>query len=940
MLTRKVLLSSAFAWFLCLAAASVAYASNYYISSTGCSDSNSGTSSAAPWCSLTKVNGLALSPGDRVLLNRGSTWTGQHMTFTNSGTSASPLTLADYGSASNPRPRIIGNNSDAERMVTFVNPSYWDVRNLEVSNAGVGVYVLFSTLMHEGLNFNNIYVHDIRGVWAGHTTAYPGPLDDNHPFDPNAQRDSVFMSSGILFTAAQVPVANGGFESPVTSTYMYGPFTNEWAFSGNSGVQHNGSVWGAPNAPQGVQTLFLQGPGNISQTVNFQTDGFYSIKFQAAKRTTSGGTQSFDVYFDHTAVGSFTPSSGSFSQFMTNGFHATAGHHTIQFVGTTTGDNTDFIDAVQISIAFDDTQYAARNLNFTNIEGAHNVDSLSIDPWNGMDSSTPGSNGSTLFQNIVMKNLYLHDDDGHAAAAYQNATMGCSDSLRLSSVTNVKVIDSILNNEAACHIYSGTAAVILQRVEDVIFANNIMTNVPNTNSPDGGAIDQEFSTENVTVRNNYIAGNAGPGLEILNIHGGDPDDRSLNTVFSGNLFSQNGKANAYGSVYWLNGGTTPVTPTGTFSNNLYYEPGQPFLTSSGPGNPFVQTNNVRLDQPGYHAANDFAGTQGENQWKYQYKNAGVWTDLTYDANNRWWYQNSTYPWLQRVEKFEMHPGNCSACDVARVWVAPASGTVSIRGRVFKWDTGGGDGITARINKVSGASTTQLWPASGAYAIGATDQVGVDTDLDNIAVSAGDMIRFEIGSGPNGDESYDETSWVPIVAYRSFTNSSLAYDWGFNADGNTEGWTNGNQISQSVLGGINTLTSNGTDPYIYSDPNLNLNASAYKYVKIRMKNNTGSNEAQVFFITAADTTWTAAKSVLKTITTNDGDYSEYVFDFSANSAWAGTIKQLRFDPIAASGTVNVDYIRVSNSAATAVPLAVAGFELTGTGTYTYGPFTYD
>lgn len=100
--------------------------------------------------------------------------------------------------------------------------------------------------------------------------------------------------------------------------------------------------------PEGVQTAFLVNGGVIEQSVNF-TAGTYAISFQAAKRTNYGGTQSFNVYYDTTLIGSFTPSSGSFTSFTTGSFTATAGSHTIKFVGTnTTGDNTDFIDAVSI----------------------------------------------------------------------------------------------------------------------------------------------------------------------------------------------------------------------------------------------------------------------------------------------------------------------------------------------------------------------------------------------------------------------------------------------------------------------------------------------------------------------------------------------------------------------------------------------------------------
>src|SRR5690348_13452866 len=113
-----------------------------------------------------------------------------------------------------------------------------------------------------------------------------------------------------------------------------------------SGVQHNGSAFGASTAPESVQTAFIQGAGSFSQAITF-TAGTYKVSFQAAKRTTYGGTQSFDVYYDSTVIGSFTPSSGTFTSFSTSNFTvATPGSHTIKFMGTTTTDNTDFIDAV------------------------------------------------------------------------------------------------------------------------------------------------------------------------------------------------------------------------------------------------------------------------------------------------------------------------------------------------------------------------------------------------------------------------------------------------------------------------------------------------------------------------------------------------------------------------------------------------------------------
>ena len=49
---------------------------------------------------------------------------------------------------------------------------------------------------------------------------------------------------------------DGGFETPVlsggSSAYVYNPTGTPWVFEGGSGIQRNGSAWGAEDAPEGV----------------------------------------------------------------------------------------------------------------------------------------------------------------------------------------------------------------------------------------------------------------------------------------------------------------------------------------------------------------------------------------------------------------------------------------------------------------------------------------------------------------------------------------------------------------------------------------------------------------------------------------------------------------------------------------------------------------
>ncbi len=76
-------------------------ATTYYVAATG-SDSNNGTSTAAAWQTIAKVNGATFSPGDSILFNRGEVWYGTALTVPSSGTSGAPITFGAYGSGANP----------------------------------------------------------------------------------------------------------------------------------------------------------------------------------------------------------------------------------------------------------------------------------------------------------------------------------------------------------------------------------------------------------------------------------------------------------------------------------------------------------------------------------------------------------------------------------------------------------------------------------------------------------------------------------------------------------------------------------------------------------------------------------------------------------------------------------------------------------------------
>ena len=134
-----------------------------------------------------------------------------------------------------------------------------------------------------------------------------------------------------------------------------------WTFSGNAGIEANGSAWNAPAAPDGTQAAFLQSGGAggsyangfITQTLNFTSTGVYELEFAAAQRAGNATTQETAVYLDNTLLGVYTPaSSSSWSSFAVGLQINTVGNHTLVIeANVDSGDETNFVDNVQIVAA-------------------------------------------------------------------------------------------------------------------------------------------------------------------------------------------------------------------------------------------------------------------------------------------------------------------------------------------------------------------------------------------------------------------------------------------------------------------------------------------------------------------------------------------------------------------------------------------------------------
>ena len=119
----------------------LAGATTYYVASAG-NDANSGTSTAAPWHSVAKVNGARLAAGDSVLFEGGSSFAGLLRPVV-SGTSTAPITFGSYGTSRANLPDGIAVAS--ESWLVFdnlkVDPGAWQTSSshgIASSSSGTG----------------------------------------------------------------------------------------------------------------------------------------------------------------------------------------------------------------------------------------------------------------------------------------------------------------------------------------------------------------------------------------------------------------------------------------------------------------------------------------------------------------------------------------------------------------------------------------------------------------------------------------------------------------------------------------------------------------------------------------------------------------------------------------------------------------------------------
>ena len=152
-----------------------------------------------------------------------------------------------------------------------------------------------------------------------------------------------------------------------------------------------------------------------------------------------------------------------------------------------------------------------------------------------------------------------------------------------------------------------------------------------------------------------------------------------------------------------------------------------------------------------------------------------------------------------------------------------------------------------------------------------------------------------------------------MKFAEVTTADPAAAWEFDTTGDTEGWSATHSVANMTSsGGCLVGDVSGDDPYIDGPRYPDIDASANKYICIRMKISSGTSAE--FFWGTADEPWHKAGREVSFPIIADNQFHDYEIDMSTNAQWTGIVNCLRLDPSdQAAGHFEVDYIRVCSTA---------------------------
>jgi len=248
------------------------------------------------------------------------------------------------------------------------------------------------------LSFTRVTTPTFTANGAAHTIQLLGTATSDQ---------TAFVDNVKLEAASDGALANSGFESPAgVAGIANAPTGASWTFSpaasnADAGIVANGSAFGNANAQGGIQAAFLQELGSMSQSVTGLTSGTqYVVEFSAAQRF--GNAQALQLQVNGTTVSSVTPTGTAYQEYASAPFVASAASATIAIAGTTTSDNTAFIDNVRIlktsGVASANSSFESPSLASGAYQYGAPVTDWLVQPLESFGSAGITSNGSAFGQ--------------------------------------------------------------------------------------------------------------------------------------------------------------------------------------------------------------------------------------------------------------------------------------------------------------------------------------------------------------------------------------------------------------------------------------------------------------------------------------------------------------------------------------------------------------
>jgi hypothetical protein len=491
----------------------------YYLDATGGSDSNAGTSTAAPWKTLAKINATTFHAGDQILLKAGQVWTGQ-LWPKGSGASGSPIILSAYGTGVKPR---VNGASHVTSTVKFNDQQYWEIRNLEITNTAPPSSTPGANLQDlrgihisgdDGLTLNyfhidGVYVHDVSGLvnWIGGDTAGNAPGITFQTGWDNSKK-----TGGIVFDTTVPAIASPGSTPTILNDILVQNSTiSDTSFAGIVVKQYSGDAAGAVATGWGARTSASD--ANFHPHTNVVIRNNY-----ISQANTAYGCNA--IYFTDVRGGLIT-------------------NNTVYKAGTS-----------GIEMYFADSITVQHNEIYQTSQKAGGADLNGIDPdkattnivvqYNFIHDNGDGillcefSFGNVIVRYNILKSntrypLYLHSDRAATATIYNNTIYNnVSGYLTYGFGTSLTSTYNIRNNL----YYSSKANATLTTSSTITYLNNLYAGTLTIPSGDTSAKTGDPRFVNPTVTGPYGTSTSGPQLNTALAYALQSGSPAINTGVS------------------------------------------------------------------------------------------------------------------------------------------------------------------------------------------------------------------------------------------------------------------------------------------------------------------------------------------------------------------------------------------------------------------------